>query len=156
MFLHPVAYISRALTDTEVNYGQIKKEVLAITCICQWFHQYLTGLHFNFVIDHRSLVPLSFTKSLNQLPARVQRFWLQMIHFDYSINVPGVQLQIADALSRSPVLSTFDDMIFRMKWQHNIEMLIQSLPVTDKRLQEMLTAQDPDPTWSQLKILLSK
>ena len=29
--LHPVAYVSRALTDTKMNYTQIKKEAPAIT-----------------------------------------------------------------------------------------------------------------------------
>ena len=35
--LHPVAYISRALT---VTYAQIEKEALAITWACEQFHQH--------------------------------------------------------------------------------------------------------------------
>ena len=52
------------------------------------------------------LIPLLSNKPLDQLPIRVQRFHLRMIRFDYIItHVPGKQLQIADALSRSVGIS---------------------------------------------------
>ena len=151
--LHLVAYISRALTVTETNYTQIEKEALAITWACEWFHQYLTGLHFNVETDHKPLVPLLYTKALDQLPAIVQRFRLRMMRFDYSItHVPRVELKIADVLSRSPVSSTFaEDDNFQNKVNAYVDMLVQNLPVTERRLQEILTVQDTDPTCSQLK-----
>ena len=37
----PVAFASRALTDTEQNYVQIEKEMLAIVYGCERFEQYL-------------------------------------------------------------------------------------------------------------------
>ena len=39
--LHPVAYISRALTSTEQRYTQIEKEALGITWACDRFQNYL-------------------------------------------------------------------------------------------------------------------
>ena len=36
----PLAYISRALTDTETRYGQIEKELLAVVYAWERFHQY--------------------------------------------------------------------------------------------------------------------
>lgn len=74
--LHPVAYISRALTDTKMNYAQIEKEALAVTWTCECFQGYLIGLHFTVETDHKPLVPLLSTKTLDQLPARVQHFRL--------------------------------------------------------------------------------
>lgn len=40
---HPVAYGSRVLTQTEQNYAQIEKELLAIIYACEKFDQYTFG-----------------------------------------------------------------------------------------------------------------
>ena len=39
----PICYAFRALTDTEMRYAQIKKEMLAIVWSCDKFDQYLYG-----------------------------------------------------------------------------------------------------------------
>ena len=75
------------------------------------------------------------------------------MRFHYSItHVPGVELKVADALSRSPISSTCDeDNDFQNEVTAYVDMLVQNLPVTNKRLQEILTAQYTDKTCSQLK-----
>ena len=71
----PVAYASRALTNTEVRYAQIEKESLAAMWACeQRFSDYLIGKQFCLETDHKPLVTLLGTKNLDELPARVQRF----------------------------------------------------------------------------------
>ena len=37
----PVAYVSRALTDTDTSYAQIEKELLAIVFTCERFEPYM-------------------------------------------------------------------------------------------------------------------
>ena len=39
----PIGYASKSLTDSEINYAQIKKELYAILFGCKRFHQYIYG-----------------------------------------------------------------------------------------------------------------
>lgn len=41
--MHPIAYASVSLTETQKNYAQIEKELLAILFGCTRFHQYIYG-----------------------------------------------------------------------------------------------------------------
>ena len=57
-------------------------------------------------MDHKPLIPLFSTKHLEELPARVQRFGLRMLRFNFNIvRVPGKNLLIADTLSRAPLMA---------------------------------------------------
>lgn len=51
----PVAYGSRALTQTERGYAQIEKECLAIVFGMEKFHQYTYGRPVNVQSDHKPL-----------------------------------------------------------------------------------------------------
>ena len=51
----PVAYASRALTQTQCRYAQIEKELYAVTFACDKFHQYLFGREFQVETDHKPL-----------------------------------------------------------------------------------------------------
>ena len=98
----PVAYASRSMSDTERRYAQIKKEALAITWACEKFRTYILGLIFIIETDHKPLIPLLSTKSLDTLPPRIIRFRLRLSYYSYSIqHVPGKLLYTADALSRA-------------------------------------------------------
>ena len=93
--VRPVAYISRALTETEQRYAQIEKEALAVTWACERFQDYLTGLSFHIETDHKPLVPLLSTKSLAEMPLRVQRFRLRLMRYHYTIShVAGKDLYV--------------------------------------------------------------
>ena len=53
---HPVIYASRALTDTQQHYLQIKKEMLAVVYGCTKFHDYIYGMpKFEVESDHKPL-----------------------------------------------------------------------------------------------------
>lgn len=60
----PVAFTSRALTQTEQNYSQIEKECLSIVFTCQRFHQYLYSTDtVTAEMDHKPLIAI-FKKPL--------------------------------------------------------------------------------------------
>ena len=59
----PIAFASRTLSCSEVNYSQIEKEELAIICGVHKFHQYLYGKPFVLVTDHKPLTTLLGSKT---------------------------------------------------------------------------------------------
>ena len=87
------------MTATEMHYVQIEKEALALTWSCEKFSCYVLGRHFDIETDHKPLVPLLSTKSLDNLPPRVLRFRLRLACYDYSItHVPGKLFYTADTI----------------------------------------------------------
>ena len=91
----PVSYISRTLTDTESRYSQIEKECLAFTWACR-SSNYILGKPFIGETDHKPLVPLLTTHTLDQIPPRIQRFRMRLMRFNLQrmIHVPGKQMYI--------------------------------------------------------------
>ena len=51
----PIAYTSRALTETEQRYAQIEEEMLAIVFSLEKFNQYTHGRHVKIQSDHKPL-----------------------------------------------------------------------------------------------------
>lgn len=149
----PVAFASRSLTETESRYATIEKEALGTTWACERFHIYLIGKDFTLETDHKPLVPLLGSKDLDLLPARIQRFRLRLMRFRYKVvHVPGKDLRIADALSRAP--STPPDKRDR-ELEHEstafISAIMQNLPATDRRLEEIRAHQAEDDVCRSLK-----
>jgi len=148
----PVAYISRSTTPTEQRYAQIEKEALAVTWACEWFRDYLIGLTFHIQIDHKPLVLLFTSKSLDELPIQAQRFRLRLMHFNFTVShVPGKDLVVADALSRAPVSSgAADDQEFQQDVEAYINLAVQQLPASEHRLKEIMAKQQEDDTCKTL------
>ena len=100
---HPVAYASRSLSSTEKRYAQVEKEALASAWACNRFENYLIGLKHILETDHKPLVALLGTKSLDEQPAHIQRLRMRLMRFsDVVVHVPGKELYTADTLSRAP------------------------------------------------------
>ena len=77
----PISFLSRALTPTESRYAQIEMEALALTWACERSWEYITGKSIYKETDHKPLVPLLSTHSLDQLPPRIQRFRMRPMRF---------------------------------------------------------------------------
>ena len=63
----PIAYASRALTDTEKRYAQIEKQLLAVVYALEKFNQYVYGKTVQVESDHKPLESIT-KKSLCQVP----------------------------------------------------------------------------------------
>lgn len=139
----PIAFASRGLSPSEKNYGQIEKEMLAITWGCTKFHDYIYGLEkVTIETDHKPLEAL-YKKPLGSAPPRIQRMMLKLQK--YSLNVvwkKGKDLVIADALSRAPIMSE--------EAQNDIDEYqihtVSYLPISDLRLNELKQATETDTT----------
>ncbi|UYV78935.1 hypothetical protein LAZ67_17000317, partial [Cordylochernes scorpioides] len=99
-----VAYASRTMSETEKRWAQIEKESLAIVWACERFQDFLMGNTFSIETDHIPLKPIFSTKNLDEMTPRIQRLRLRMMRYSYSIHhTPGKDIDVADALSRSPI-----------------------------------------------------
>ena len=104
----PVAFASRVLSESERNYAQIEKELLAIVFGFTRFRQYLYGRKVTVDSDHKPLQSL-YGKPLNLVPKRLQQMFLYLQDFEYSIRYRcGVEMHLADALSRAPISDDMD------------------------------------------------
>ncbi|KAI8480674.1 hypothetical protein Bbelb_415670 [Branchiostoma belcheri] len=97
----PVAYASRALTDTETRYAQIEKEMLSVVFGLERFHQYTYGRQVRVQTDHKPL-EMIVLKPLHAAPKRLQRMLMRLQQYDVKITYkPGKEMFLADTLSRA-------------------------------------------------------
>lgn len=113
----PIAFVSRALSQSERNYSVIQKEALAIIFSVTKLRQYLLGVHFILECDHKPLLAIfGENKGLPVLAAaRMQRWAFILSGFNYCMkHVKGID-NTADHLSRLPqrkVVESNDDFGF--------------------------------------------
>lgn len=128
----PIEYASRTLTETQVRYAQIEKEMLAIVFACEKFHQYIYGKQRVLIeSDHKPLESI-FKKSLDSIPARLQRMILKLQGYDlYVTYKPGKLMFLPDTLSRAPLPDLYDDKISKAVL-YQLEMVINNIPISKK------------------------
>ena len=149
----PVAYISRAMTETEQRYAQVEKEALAVTWECERLSDYLIGKNFHIETDHKPFVSLLGNKKLNELPPRIQRLLIRLLRFKYTIsNVPGKSLVVADTFLRAPVTKHISEHDNRQneEIQLYVNSVLSEVPASDKRLEEIRERQREDEVCRQM------
>ena len=149
-----VAFISRALTPVECRYAQIEKEALALTWACERCSDYIVGKSVIAETDHKPFVPLLTTRTLDEVPPRVQRLRMRLMRFHFTeVNhVPGKELHVADALSRMQSdKPDRQETVPEEEMNTYIDSILDALPVSDVKLTEIKEAQDEDPLCKQIK-----
>ncbi|KAK3107438.1 hypothetical protein FSP39_014641 [Pinctada imbricata] len=145
----PIAYGSRALTDSQKNYAQIEKETLALVYGCQKFHQYIFGRTVHVETDHKPLQSI-FSKSLLKAPMRLQRLLLAVQKYDLVVKYkPGKLVFLADHLSRSFLPETTEQLIPDV--EVNSISPASYLPLSQDRYLELQQKTGEDETLQTLK-----
>lgn len=131
----PVEFASMTLTDTQQRYAQIEKEMLAIVFALERFHQYIFGKNDVIVeTDHKPLEAL-FKKSLDSVPARLQRMMLRVQRYDFQVKyTPGKYMFVADTLSRAPLPDLLNNKVSE-ELEEQTCFLIQNLRFSGGRLE---------------------
>ena len=143
----PIAYTSRALTETERRYAQIEKEMLAIVFSLEKFHQYTYGRHVKIQSDHKPLEPI-LLKPLACAPRRLQGMMLRLQKYDYEVRYErGENLHLADTLSRAYLPTTAHPTGAEVEHINTTAFL----PVSATRLQEIQQATESDEALQILK-----
>lgn len=145
----PIAFASRSLTDTEIGYAQVEKEMLAVVFSCKKFHHYIYGRLVTIKSDHKPLVSV-MKKDIHKIPnARLQRMRLSLIKYRINlIHIPGREMYIADFLSRyynkedkSPEIEDLNE-------------FVHTINVTDERIGDFRKALVEDKCLSELRKVL--
>ena len=153
----PVMYVSRALTEREHRYSNIKRELLAIVYALKRLNHYTFGRTITVQSDHLPLQSI-WKKSIVSASPRLQRLLLRLAHYDLNIEfLRGKENVTADALSRvCPLQSsnskTKDSNIDVIPVHH----ITQTAPVSKSRLQELRLATQSDLTLSSLTKTIHK
>ncbi len=144
----PVAFASKSLTTAETKYAMIELELLGILFGTKRFHQYVYGRTVQVETDHLPLIAI-MSKPLHSCPPRLQRI-LQLKQYDLQVkHVPGKHIPVADTLSRKAVSDTFPSLITGM--DARVHSVLSSLPVSDRKMQEIATATEQDAQMTLLK-----
>ena len=148
----PIAFASRALSDTEKRYAHIEKETLAVVFGCERFHNYLYGRKFLVESDHKPLEVI-VKKTLDKAPPRIQRFLLKLQKYQFELkHVPGKKIPVADTLSRAYLPSCHSPISKKADIQ--VHLMLQSLPITSEKYGKMISETKRDESMKELKNLV--
>jgi len=143
----PIAYASKTLSPAQKNWAQIEKEGYAVVWACERFKDFITGIPVRLETDHKPLVPIFTKKPLDDLTPKLQRMKLRLMRYAYSMqHVPGKEVGAADILSRRPMPYVKDDDDLEEEVQSFVAAITAALPASEKRLTEIIHAQQEDPT----------
>ena len=159
---------SRPVTPAESRYSATEVELLAVVWAVHKAHLYLAGADFELVVDHRPLIPILNSKSLDELPSP------RLLHLKetelalYQLTAvwrPGIEHKVVDCFSRYPMDDPdVDDeqadveatahihaMLFQVQRDHTTDDRILAL-LEDTHLTRLKTEANQDPQYQQLLI----
>jgi hypothetical protein len=97
-----VAFASKVLSKLEMKYSQVEREALALVYACKKFHIYLIGKRFTLFSDAKAIVFI-YGNGSNKTPARIERWGLRLLPYDFKLQHISGESNPADYLSRHPI-----------------------------------------------------
>ena len=92
----PIAFLSKALSGSQLKWSTIEKECYAIFYALKKLEYLIRDIHFTLRTDHKNLMHLNDTGS-----SKVKRWKSAIQEYDFDIeHIPGVDNIAADAFSR--------------------------------------------------------
>ncbi|CAF3306787.1 unnamed protein product, partial [Rotaria sp. Silwood2] len=111
----PLAYISKKLTKTQINWPTIEQECYAIVQAIEKWDKYLRGHEFILETDHEPLIHFANKEQLNK---RCERWRLKLAEYRFKVkHIQGKKNHMADYLSRSPVEVAEEDIEERTQYE---------------------------------------
>ena len=148
----PIAYASRALTETETRYAQIEKELLAIVWATNKFDQYILGREIVHIeSDHQPLKAV-FAKPVHKSPKRLQRMLMALQNYTLEIHYKkGTLMWISDTLSRA-YRSTTESAEHDISEVRALEEIdhCEGVSIAPNRLNQFKQCTSTDPVMQQL------
>ena len=133
--LHPVAYFSTALQQSQRNWSATTKEAFALIVAVRHWHVYLAGTHFTLMSDHN---PLTHLRQQKDPRGKFARWITELEEFNYTIQyIPGKENIKADTLSRksSPEEiqpnSSFEDKVYQFVETKNFQIQLKEEQMKD-------------------------
>ena len=148
----PIAYSSRALSETESRYAQIEKEMLAVVVAVEKFNDYTFGRRTIVHSDHKPLESI-LKKPLHRAPKRLQGMILHLQKYNVEVQYQsGKTMLLADALSRAYLPTEMNQ---REPEFETINML-KYLPISEETLLQIQQETDNDESLQVLKAVIQK
>ena len=91
---------------------------------------------------------------VEELPSRIQRFRVRLVRFQIKkmIHVAGKQMYTSDTLSRMSAVEQFaENLIDHDEMTLYVANIIEALPISDLRVQQIILEQQSDPVCCKLK-----
>ena len=150
----PIAFASKSLTQTEVGYAQIEKELLAIVFGLKRWNQFTYGRHVIVHSDHKPISAI-MKKPLSAAPPRLMRMLLQLQKYNIEvIHKSGKDIPVSDFLSRASLPDTYPNLVTGLDL--HVHTVLQQLFITDKRLKTIQTEIEHDRQMQTLQNVILK
>ena len=136
----PISYVPRALSSVA----------------CERSSDFIWGKSITVETDHKPLVPMLKTHSLDQLPPILQRLRMRLMRFNINrmVHVPGKQIYTSDTLSRlqhrQSGSETEESLIPDQEMSAFVCRNVDSLQVSDIKLKQIIEAQEEDEVCKQV------
>lgn len=141
--LQMVTTASRSLNESEKNYSQSEKELLAIHFATSKFHDLIYGRTIRVQTDHKPLVAVMKKKIGKIGSPRLQRLRLKLLKYSLQVYyVPGKDLHLADTMSRMYLQETDED----PEMLEIVHSVSAHLPMSEERKLVFQRETTADPT----------